>query len=139
MSSHRFGLCLGALLVAAIAASMVPTAALAAEAAAEGGQALVVRVSIFVLANFVGSRAQFRNGHFPVALLRAVLGKHALRVQIQQDAVVAVDLVLPGRVGRVTSGLIEDHLDHCLEETVGPLPRERRKAIDEFKAIAKYL
>ncbi|WP_119273671.1 metal-sensing transcriptional repressor [Taklimakanibacter deserti] len=35
--------------------------------------------------------------------------------------------------------LIEDHLDHCLEETVGPLPRERRKSIDEFKAIAKYL
>lgn len=35
--------------------------------------------------------------------------------------------------------LIEDHLDHCLEETVGPLSRERRKSIDEFKAIAKYL
>jgi DNA-binding FrmR family transcriptional regulator len=35
--------------------------------------------------------------------------------------------------------LIQDHLDHCLEETVGPLPRERRKSIDEFKAIAKYL
>jgi proton-translocating NAD(P)+ transhydrogenase subunit alpha len=54
MSSHRFGLCLGALLVAAIAASMVPTAALAAEAAAEGGQDFVFRVSIFVLAIFVG-------------------------------------------------------------------------------------
>ena len=35
--------------------------------------------------------------------------------------------------------LIEDHLDHCLEETVGPLPRERRRSIDEYKAIAKYL
>jgi DNA-binding FrmR family transcriptional regulator len=35
--------------------------------------------------------------------------------------------------------LIEDHLEHCLEETVGPLPRERRKSIDEFKTIAKYL
>ncbi len=35
--------------------------------------------------------------------------------------------------------LIEDHLDHCLEETVGPLPRERRRSIDEFKVIAKYL
>ena len=54
MSSHRFGLCLGALLVAAIAASMVPGAALAAEAAAEGGQDFVFRVSIFVLAIFIG-------------------------------------------------------------------------------------
>ena len=35
--------------------------------------------------------------------------------------------------------LIHDHLDHCLEGLVGPLPRERRRAIDEFKEIAKYL
>ena len=55
MSSHRFGLCLGALLIAAIAVSMFPGAALAAaEAAAEGGQDFVFRVSIFVLAIFVG-------------------------------------------------------------------------------------
>ncbi len=54
MSSHRFGLCLGALLIAAIAESMIPGAALAAEAAVEGGQDFVFRVSIFVLAIFVG-------------------------------------------------------------------------------------
>jgi NAD(P) transhydrogenase subunit alpha len=54
MSSHRIGLCLGALLVAAIAASMFPAAGLAAEAAAEGAQDFVFRVSIFVLAIFVG-------------------------------------------------------------------------------------
>jgi DNA-binding FrmR family transcriptional regulator len=35
--------------------------------------------------------------------------------------------------------LIQDHLDHCLEETVGPLPRQRRRSIDEFKEITKYL
>ena len=54
MSSHPIGLCLGALLVAAIAALMLPGAALAAEGAAEGGQDFVFRVSIFVLAIFVG-------------------------------------------------------------------------------------
>jgi NAD(P) transhydrogenase subunit alpha len=53
MSSHRIGFCLGALLIAAIAASMFPGAAFAAEAA-EGGQDFVFRVSIFVLAIFVG-------------------------------------------------------------------------------------
>ncbi len=35
--------------------------------------------------------------------------------------------------------LIQDHLDHCLEETVGSLPAKKRKRIDEFKEITKYL
>lgn len=35
--------------------------------------------------------------------------------------------------------LIQDHLDHCLEEAVGPLPMDRRQAVDEFKEITKYL
>lgn len=35
--------------------------------------------------------------------------------------------------------LIQDHLDHCLEETVGILPRDQRRPIDEFKEIVKYL
>ena len=35
--------------------------------------------------------------------------------------------------------LIRDHLDHCLEETVGALPKNQRQSIDEFKEITKYL
>ncbi|MEZ0000018.1 metal-sensing transcriptional repressor [Sinorhizobium fredii] len=35
--------------------------------------------------------------------------------------------------------LIQDHLDYCLEETVGALPRDQRQSIDEFKSITKYL
>jgi DNA-binding FrmR family transcriptional regulator len=35
--------------------------------------------------------------------------------------------------------LIQDHIDHCLEDAVGSLDRERRRTIDEFKAITKYL
>ncbi len=35
--------------------------------------------------------------------------------------------------------LIQDHLDHCLEDVVGPLAREQRRSIDEFKEITKYL
>jgi len=35
--------------------------------------------------------------------------------------------------------LIQDHLDHCLEETVGALPRDKRQSIDEFKSITKFL
>lgn len=35
--------------------------------------------------------------------------------------------------------LIQDHLDHCLEDSVGSLGREQRHTLDEFKTIAKYL
>ena len=35
--------------------------------------------------------------------------------------------------------LIQDHLDHCLDEVVGDLPSERRQPIDEFKQITKFL
>ncbi|WP_104666172.1 metal-sensing transcriptional repressor [Ensifer adhaerens] len=35
--------------------------------------------------------------------------------------------------------LIQDHLDHCLEDTIGALARDQRHSIDEFKAITKYL
>lgn len=35
--------------------------------------------------------------------------------------------------------LIQDHLDHCLEDAVGSIGREQRQTIDEFKTITKYL
>ena len=42
-------------------------------------------------------------------------------------------------IGEAKKTLIRDHLDHCLEEVVGPLAREKRRSIDEFKDITKYL
>jgi DNA-binding FrmR family transcriptional regulator len=42
-------------------------------------------------------------------------------------------------VAQAKRRLIQDHLDHCLEETIGPLPREKRGLVDEFREIAKYL
>lgn len=42
-------------------------------------------------------------------------------------------------VGQAKKTLIQDHLDNCLEEAVGPLPRDQRRSIDEFKLITKYL
>jgi uncharacterized protein len=35
--------------------------------------------------------------------------------------------------------LIHDHIDHCLELTVGPVPRTARAPFEEFKEISKYL
>ena len=42
-------------------------------------------------------------------------------------------------ISQAKKTLIRDHLDHCLEETVGPLPKAERRSIDEFKEITKYL
>ncbi|SMF04655.1 hypothetical protein NreA [Tistlia consotensis] len=42
-------------------------------------------------------------------------------------------------IGQAKKTLIQDHLDNCLEEVVGPLAREQRRPIDEFKEITKYL
>ncbi|MHB8948467.1 MAG: metal-sensing transcriptional repressor [Rhodoferax sp.] len=35
--------------------------------------------------------------------------------------------------------LIQDHLDHCLDDVVGSLENEQRHALDEFKEITRYL
>lgn len=42
-------------------------------------------------------------------------------------------------VANAKTTLIEDHLDHCLDEIVGPVGADQRREIAEFKAIAKYL
>ncbi|ORE92909.1 hypothetical protein ATO13_14045 [Stappia sp. 22II-S9-Z10] len=35
--------------------------------------------------------------------------------------------------------LIQDHIDHCLDEAAGSIGRNQRETIEEFKAITKYL
>ena len=35
--------------------------------------------------------------------------------------------------------LIHDHIDHCLERSIGPATRAARAPLDEFKEISKYL
>lgn len=42
-------------------------------------------------------------------------------------------------IGQAKKTLIQDHVDHCLDEAVEQPATERRRAIQEFKAIAKYL
>ncbi len=35
--------------------------------------------------------------------------------------------------------LIQDHIDHCLEDSVAALSKGDRSALDEFKQITRYL
>ena len=42
-------------------------------------------------------------------------------------------------IAQAKKTLIHDHIENCLEQTVGPLAREQRGPVEEFKAITKYL
>ena len=35
--------------------------------------------------------------------------------------------------------LVQDHIEHCLDDAIGPLEPEQRSRVDDFKAIARYL
>jgi DNA-binding FrmR family transcriptional regulator len=42
-------------------------------------------------------------------------------------------------IAQAKKTLIHDHIENCLEQAVGPLARNQRGPVDEFKAITKYL
>ena len=42
-------------------------------------------------------------------------------------------------IQQAKKALIRDHLDHCLEDLVGPLDADQRSSLGEFKEITRYL
>jgi DNA-binding FrmR family transcriptional regulator len=77
-------------------------------------------------------RLKRASGHLRSVIDMIETGRPCLDISQQLHAVEKA-------IGQAKRTLIQDHLDHCLEETVGPLPRQRRRSIDEFKEITKYL
>jgi len=77
-------------------------------------------------------RLKRAEGHLRSVVAMIEAGKPCLDVTQQLHAVEKA-------VAKAKRTLIQDHLEHCLEDAVGPLPRERRRSVDEFKEIAKYL
>ncbi len=77
-------------------------------------------------------RLRRAEGHLRGVIAMIEGGKPCLDVAQQLHAVEKA-------VAQAKRALIHDHLDHCLEDAVGPLPRERRASVDEFKQVAKYL
>jgi uncharacterized protein len=80
----------------------------------------------------IARRLKRAEGHLRSVIEMIAAGRPCLDITQQLHAVEKA-------VGQAKRTLIQDHLDHCLEETVGPLPRAQRRAIDEFKEITKYL
>jgi DNA-binding FrmR family transcriptional regulator len=42
-------------------------------------------------------------------------------------------------IGNAKAVLIHDHIDHCLEQSVGPQSRTERAALEEFRKLTKFL
>ena len=77
-------------------------------------------------------RLKRADGHLRKVIEMIEAGRPCLDIAQQLQAVESA-------IGQAKKTLIQDHLDHCLDEVAGPLPREQREVVDAFKAIAKYL
>jgi DNA-binding FrmR family transcriptional regulator len=77
-------------------------------------------------------RLKRADGHLRSVIEMIEEGRQCLDVAQQLHAVEKA-------IAQAKKTLIHDHLDHCLDDAVGPLDPEHRVAIDEFRAIAKYL
>lgn len=80
----------------------------------------------------IAKRLKRAEGHLRSVIEMIEAGRSCLDLAQQLHAVEKA-------VRQAKRTMIQDHLDHCLEETVGPLAREQRRSIDEAKEITKYL
>lgn len=78
------------------------------------------------------NRLKRAEGHLKSVIAMIEDGKPCLDIAQQLHAVEKA-------ITNAKRTLIQDHLDHCLEDTVGALQREQRQSLDEFKLITKYL
>ncbi|MCK3777030.1 metal-sensing transcriptional repressor [Ensifer sesbaniae] len=77
-------------------------------------------------------RLKRAEGHLKSVIAMIESGRPCLDITQQLHAVERA-------ISQAKRTLIQDHLDHCLDETIGTLPRDQRQSIDQFKAITKYL
>jgi uncharacterized protein len=77
-------------------------------------------------------RLKRADGHLRAIIEMIEAGRSCLEISQQLHAVEKA-------IGQAKKTLISDHLDHCLEEALGALARDKRRSIDEFKEITKYL
>lgn len=80
----------------------------------------------------IANRLKRAEGHLRSVVEMIESGRPCLDIAQQLHAVERA-------ISQAKRSLIQDHLDNCLEEAVGTLPRSQRRPIDEFKQITKYL
>lgn len=77
-------------------------------------------------------RLKRAEGHLRTIIEMMVAGRSCLDIAQQMHAVEKA-------LGAAKKALIHDHIDHCLDQTVGSVPRASRAQLGEFKEISKYL
>ena len=77
-------------------------------------------------------RLKKANGHLNSTIEMLVDGRSCLDVAQQLQAV-------ENAIHQAKKVLIQDHLDHCLEDLLGSVDKEQKDSIDEFKEITRYL
>ncbi len=77
-------------------------------------------------------RLRRASGHLSSTIEMIEQGRTCLDVAQQLQAVEKA-------IQQAKKTLIQDHLDHCLQDIVGPLPAEQRSSMDEFREITRYL
>jgi DNA-binding FrmR family transcriptional regulator len=80
----------------------------------------------------VAKRLRRAEGHLRSVIEMIGAGRPCLDLAQQLHAVEKA-------IGQAKKTLIQDHLDHCLDDAVDQPARERRRSLQEFKLIAKYL
>ncbi len=80
----------------------------------------------------VVKRLKRADGHLRGVIEMIEAGRTCLDIAQQLHAVEKA-------IAQAKRTLIQDHLDHCLEEVVGPMARDQRRAIDDYKEITRYL
>ena len=78
------------------------------------------------------SRLRRASGHLTSTIEMIVAEKACLTVAHQLQAVESA-------VANARKILIQEHIDHCLEEAAGHLPTSAKEALVKFKAVARYL
>lgn len=77
-------------------------------------------------------RIKKANGHLNSTIEMLVDGRTCLDVAQQLQAV-------ENAIHQAKKVLIQDHLDHCLEDLLGSVDKEQKDSLDEFKEITRYL
>ena len=80
----------------------------------------------------VTRRLRRAEGHLRSVIEMIETGRSCLELAQQLHAVEKA-------IGQAKKTLIQDHLDHCLDDAMDQPARERRRSVEEFKLIAKYL
>lgn len=80
----------------------------------------------------VVNRLRRATGHLQTITGMVESGRDCADIAQQMHAVIRA-------LEEAKSTLIHDHIEHCLEDAIGPASREQRATIEGFKKISRYL